>query len=84
MLNFSSGKSDAIAQTLLHEADLLKEREAKQKKAQQGKEAEKKLQDIKNLTVMLSFNHLICEVGIDSLKLRLEMTKNRKDEETGR
>ena len=30
---------------------------------------------------MLNFNHLTCEVGIDSLKLRLEMAEKRKEEE---
>jgi len=80
-LNFSSGRSAAIAQTLLHEADLLKAREANRRKAQQGKEAEKKLQEVKKLTAMLNFNHLSCEVGIDSLNLRLEMAEKRKEEE---
>ena len=80
-LNFSSGRSAAIAQTLLHEADLLRAREANRKKAQQGKEAEKKLQEAKKLTAMLNFNHLSCEVGADSLKLRLEMAEKRKEEE---
>ena len=42
-LNFSVGRSADIAQTLLHESDLLKAREANRKKVQPGKEAEKKL-----------------------------------------
>ena len=78
-LNFSVGRSAEVARRLLHESDLSEAREANQKLAKQGKIARQKLENAKKLTAMLNFNHIGCKVGEDSLKLRLEMAKKKKD-----
>ena len=81
LLNFESGRSALVAQTLLHEADLLKAREANKLKVRKGKETQEKLDKAKKLTAMLNFNHISCEVGKDSLELRLKMAEKKKAEE---
>ncbi len=81
LLNFSSGRSALVAQTLLHEADLLKAREANKEKVRQGKDAQAKLEKAKKLTAMLNFNHISCEVGKDTLELRLKMAEKKRTEE---
>ena len=81
LLNFTSGRSALVAQTLLHEADLLKAREANKEKVRQGKDAQAKLEKAKKLTAMLNFNHISCEVGKDTLELRLKMAEKKRAEE---
>jgi len=78
-LNFTVGRSAEIARRLLHESDLCEAREANQKLAKQGKIARQKLETAKKLTAMLNFNNIGCKVGEDSLKIRLEMAKKKKD-----
>ena len=78
-LNFSVGRSADIARRLLHDSDLREAREANQKLANKGKQARNKLDAAKKLTAMLNFNNIGCRVGEDSLKLRLEMARKKKE-----
>jgi len=78
-LNFSVGRSADIARRLLHDSDLREAREANQKLANKGKQARNKLDAAKKLTAMLNFNNIGCRVGEDSLKLRLDMARKKKE-----
>ncbi len=81
LLNFSSGRLALVAKALLHEADLLQAREANKEMVRQGKEAQAKLDNTKKLTAMLNFNHIHCEVGKETLELRLKMAEKKRAEE---
>ena len=80
-LNYSSGRSAAVIETLLHDADLRKIREINKRKADEGKAAQEKLDAAKKLTAMLNFNTIGCRVGDDSLKVRMKIAQKKKDEE---
>ena len=75
-LNVSVGRSTDIAQRLQDNSDI---REANQKLASKGKQARNKLDNARKLTAMLNFNNISCNVGEDSLKLRFEMTRKKKE-----
>jgi len=77
-LNFSTGRAADVARRLIHDHDIREAREANQKLASKGKEAKQKLESAKKLTAMLNFNTIGCQVGEDSLKIRLEMAKKKK------
>ena len=79
-LNFSTGRSAAVIESLLHDADLQKVREVNKKKADKGKDAKVKLEDAKKLTAMLNFNTIGCRVGDDSLKVRMKIAQKKKEE----
>ena len=80
-LNYSTGRSAAVIETLLHDADLRKIREINKRKADKGKAAQEKLDAAKKLTAMLNFNTIGCRVGDDSLKVRMKIAQKKKDEE---
>lgn len=80
-LNFSTGRSAAVIQSLLHDADLQKVRQINKTKADKGKDAKSKLESAKKLTAMLNFNTIGCKVGEDSLKVRMKIAQRKKDEE---
>ena len=46
--------------------------------AEKGKLARKKLDDAKKLTAVLNFNTIGCQIGEDSLKLRMDMARKKK------
>ena len=78
-LNFSTGRAAEIARRLLHDHDIREAREANQQLAEKGKLARKKLEEAKKLTAMLNFNTIGCQVGEDSLKIRMNMAKKKKE-----
>ena len=80
-LNFTSGRAADVARRLLHDHDIRHAREANQMLARKGKEARDKLLQTKKLSAMLNFNHIGCKVGEDSLKVRLEMARKKKENE---
>ena len=78
-LNFSTGRAADVARRLIHDHDIREAREANLKLASKGKEAKQKLENAKKLTAMLNFNSIGCKVGEDSLKIRLDMAKKKKE-----
>ena len=78
-LNFTSGRAADVARRLLHDHDIRQAREANRMLAQKGKEARDKLLQTKKLSAMINFNHIGCKVGVDSLKVRLEMARKKKE-----
>jgi len=80
-LNFSSGRSAAVIETLLHDLDLKKAREENKKKVEKGKELQAKTDDVRKISAMLNFNTIGCEVGKDSLAIRMKMASKKKEEE---
>jgi len=80
-LNFSAGRAAEVARRLIHDHDIREAREANKKLAEKGKVAKKKLEEAKKLTAMLNFNTIGCKVGEDSLKIRMEMAKKKKESE---
>ena len=80
-LNYSTGRSAAVIESLLHDVDLQKVREVNKLKAQKGKATKEKLENAKKLTAMLNFNTIGCRVGDDSLKVRLKIVQKKKEEE---
>ena len=80
-LNYSSGRSAAVIETLLHDVDLQKVRERNKEKADKGKATKEKLDNAKKLTAMLNFNTIGCRVGEDSLKVRMKIAQKKKEEE---
>ncbi len=81
-MNFKTGRSVFIVCTLLHETDLNEAREANQKMAQNGRETRKKLDSAKKLTAMLNFNNIGCQIGEDTLNVRLKMLQKKRDNES--
>jgi len=80
-LNFSTRRSAAVIQSLLHDADLQKVREVNKINAEKGKDAKLKLESAKKLTAMLNFNTIGCQVGEDSLKVQMKIAEKKRDEE---
>jgi len=78
-LNFSAGRAAEVARRLIHDHDIREAREANKKLAEKGKLAKKKLEEAKKLTAMLNFNTIGCKVGEDSLKIRMELAKKKKE-----
>ena len=78
-LNFSAGRAAEVARRLIHDNDIREAREANKKLAEKGKLAKKKLEEAKKLTAMLNFNTIGCKVGEDSLKIRMELAKKKKE-----
>ena len=78
-LNFSAGRAADVARRLIHDHDIREAREANKKLASKGKEAKQKLESAKKLTAMLNFNAIGCKVGEDSLKIRLDMAKKKRE-----
>ena len=68
-----------VARRLIHDHDIPETREANKKLAEKGKLAKKKLEEAKKLTAMLNFNTIRCKVREDSLKIRMEMAKKKKE-----
>ena len=80
-MNFKTGRSAFVVRTLLHETALNEAREENQKLVLNGKETRKMLDGFKKLTAMLNFRNIGCKIGEDTLNVRLEMLKNKKDNE---
>ena len=80
-LNFSSGRSAAVIETLLHNSDLKKAREENKKKLEKGKELQVKTDEVRKITAMFNFNMIGCEVGQDSLAIRMRMASKKKEED---
>ena len=78
-LNFSTGRAADVARRLLHDHDIRQAREENRKLADKGKEARDKLLQVKKLSAMLNFNYIGCKVGEDSLKVRLEIARKKKE-----
>ena len=76
-LNFKNGRTAHVAQTLLHESDILHAREHNQMNSKKAKQMKEKLEKAKNLTAMLNFKAFGCKIGEDSLKARLKMAKKK-------
>ena len=77
-LNFSTGRAADIARRLIHDHGIHEAREANKNLTKKGKLARKKLDDAKKLTAVLNFNTIGCQIGEDSLKLRMDMARKKK------
>ena len=77
-LTISSGRSAAVIETLLHDADLKKAGEENKKKVEKGKEIQVKIDEVRKLNAMLDFNMIGCQVGKDSLLMRMKMAWKKK------
>ena len=80
-LNFKAGRAAHVAQTLLHESDIIHAREENRKNAEAGKKWKEKLDKSKKLSAMLNFKAFGCKIGEDSLKARLAMAEKKENEE---
>ncbi len=80
-LNFRTGRSAHVAQTLLHKSDILHAQEQNQMNAEKGKQMKEKLEKAKKLTAMLNFKTFGCKIREYSLKARLEMAEKKHKEE---
>ena len=81
-MNFKTGRSAFVVRTLLHETDLNEARETNQKLAQTGRDTRKKFDSAKKFTAMLNFNNIGCQIGQDTLDVRLKLLRKKRENES--
>ena len=74
-LNYSSGNSAMVLDTIVAENDLREARERNRIKKQEGEDMMSKLNDVKSVTAMYHFNQLGCKIGMDALDKKKEIFK---------
>ena len=80
-LNFKSGHSQVVLESLVHHHDLSLARENIKANKEKGDAMKQKTADIKNLTAMYNFKNIGCRIGKDSLQLKQQMTKDKMERE---
>ena len=72
-LNYSSGNSAMVLDTIVAETDLREARERNRLKKIEGQTITSKLNDVKSVTAMYHFNELGCKIGKDALEKKKEI-----------
>ena len=80
-MNFQSGHSQRVLESLVHHHDLNQARESIRANKAQGDLMKKKSIEIKKLTAMYNFKHIGCRIGKDSLQLKQLLSKEKEERE---
>ena len=74
-LNYSSGNSALVLESIVADQDLREARERNRLKKLEGGEIKSRFDEIKSVTAMLHFNALGCKIGMDALQKKKEIIK---------
>ena len=80
-INFQSGHSQRVLESLVHHHDLNKARENIRENKAKGDAIKKKSSEIKKLTAMYNFKNIGCRIGKDSLELKQLISKEKEERE---
>ena len=80
-LNSKSGRAAHVAQTLLHELDILEAREENIKNTKKGKIDKVMLKKHRKLIVMFNFRAFVCKISEDSLEALTKIAEKKSQDE---
>ena len=80
-MNFQSGHSQRVLESLVHHHDLNQAWESIRANKAQGDAMKKKSFEIKKFTAMYNFKNIGCRIGKDSLQLKQLLSKEKEERE---
>ena len=72
-LNYTTGNSAMVLESIVADQDLREARERNRLKKLEGSQIKSKFEEIKSVTAMLHFNELGCKIGMDALQKKSDI-----------